>query len=142
MENHFQTKHLIALGIVLIIIISLAYLPNFINPNYPPVPTALTGRVSEVKSDSILVSRSTEGKDEVFEFIITTETTFTKDVIVISASQLESGKSFAPETKVLPGQFSDLAKDMVIRIKSTGNLPKSDKAEATEINYTTYDYPL
>lgn len=104
--------------------------------------SSMTGQISEIKNDAILVSGTVGNEAKVIEFVITPKTIFTKDTIVISADQAASGKSFAPRTEVTSGNRVELIKDMTVRIKTPDNLLETDKAEAFEINYITYDLPF
>ncbi len=130
MKSHLDTKYLIGLGIVLIGII-LFYLFSFQIPKSNVAPLVSTGRITEIKEGGIIVKEL--AGEENMEFMITLDTVFQKSVIVITENQANSGESFAPETQTLPGKVSDLAKDMLVRIKAAGN-------SAIEINYTTYDF--
>src|SRR3989344_4619581 len=59
--------------------------------------SVMTGHISEIKSDTILVSGTVGSETKVIEFVITPKTTFTKDTIVISVDQAARGKSFVPQ---------------------------------------------
>lgn len=102
----------------------------------------MTGRISEVKNNTILVSWSVGSENETIEFTITPETVLRKEMIVVSAEQAGSGKSYTPETKMLSGQISDLKEGMLVRVKAKENLVGVSQAEALELSYITYDLPF
>jgi hypothetical protein len=104
--------------------------------------TQMTGHIVEVKHNEIIIEGGVGQETKLIELIITPETVLTKDTIVITDEQARSGKPFAPEIKTLPGQVSELTQDILVRVKTAEDLQGTDRLEASEINYTTYDYPF
>ncbi len=120
------------------------------NPDLTNFSSEMTGRIIEVKGDSIVVAGVVKSldpsgirqEDKTVEFRITPQTVLRNNAIVITLEQVKSGKTFTPKTETRPGNTSQLTVDMrITKILSQENLFDSDRAIAIEINYATYDTP-
>lgn len=131
---------------ILIAILALAGIVYFYNLRNPSprdlAATALDGRITSVEEGRVSALTTIEGVEKIIELQVTPETIFTKEVIIITPEQAQSGESFAPRKAIMKGERADLREGMFVRVKANANLLKTDKAEALEINYITYDLPF
>ena len=101
----------------------------------------MSGKVVLVKGAVVSVRGLVGGENKIVEFVVTLPTVFRKTIIGISADQIKSGEPFKPQTQILRGNIYDLMKDTDVRIKTKDNLLSVNRATATEIKYTKYDFP-
>lgn len=105
----------------------------------------MTGKIVEVKPDSVVVEGYLRLPDTQARKLVTVEFTLASDTRLIKkALQVgghEPGVAYTPEITESVGQISDLKSQMTINaIKSKRNLVGRNQAAATEINYMVMSY--
>lgn len=108
-----------------------------------PASYKMTGQVTEVKSDSIVVKGTVEvlvesqlstKENRTIEFVITPETVFNKTAYIIPKN-IKNGVTFTPETVKSFGAKSDLTPGLAVQLESRDNLFDLDNASILNINY-------
>lgn len=143
-----KTSSLVIIAVV--IVAGLFFVPQFRNyfknqfgrTTETQVKTEMSGTVTKVEKDSIVVEGLVGSKNKSITFIITPETILRNSSRTITAEQMKSGKSFVPKFEQKAGIISDFTVNLKIdKIKSKENLLITNNTIATEIDYAIFTYP-
>lgn len=134
-----------SLVLILVIGFGIFYVPkinNFFKKAPAPVQNEMSGTITEVKGNSIVVEGLVGNKNKSITFAMTSETILKNSSRTITLEQMKSGKPFVPKYEEKVGKMSDFTVNLKIdKIRSQENLLVANNAIATEIDYATFIYP-
>ncbi len=95
----------------------------------------LTGEITEVGENFIVVKGYLRKEGRVVQFIITPNTEFNKSILAVSSEKLAAPGPVAPERRIVKGEKTDLVVGKVLVVYSQDNLLTVSKTEAIKIDY-------